>query len=128
MFKLRSRRFTKVTKNAERYIKNNLPTDTLKEFKKNTPKGGPPPAGYTGGNAKRNTIKKRTAGGFEIIGQYKYSGVLDEGKYPNPPKKGTGKTRNGYSTQAPKGMVKPTREWLIKTLKRKIKGFSRGKI
>jgi len=120
MFKLRSRRFTKVTKNAERYIKNNLPTDTLKEFKKNTPKDT--------GNAKRNTIKKRTFKGFEIIGQYKYSGVLDEGKYPNPPKKGTGKTRNGYSTQAPKGMVKPTREWLIKTLKRKIKGFSRGKI
>tara|TARA_R110002167_G_C12613714_1_gene646141 strand:+ start:619 stop:981 length:363 start_codon:yes stop_codon:yes gene_type:complete len=120
MFRVRTSKFKRVTRNTERYIKNNLPDDTLDEFKKNTPKDT--------GNAKRNTKKKKTAKGFEIIGNYDYSGVLDEGLFPKSPKAGTGKTRNGYSTQAPKGMVKPTREWLIKTLKRKIKGFNKGKI
>ena len=34
-----------------------------------------------------------------------YIKVLEYGLYPNPPKKGKGKTINGYSTQAPAGMV-----------------------
>lgn len=35
-----------------------------------------------------------------------YIGVLELGLYPNPPKSRTGKTINGYSTQAPVGMVR----------------------
>jgi len=34
-----------------------------------------------------------------------YIKVLEYGLYPNPPKKGKGKTVNGYSTQAVGGMV-----------------------
>lgn len=34
-----------------------------------------------------------------------YITTLEYGLYPNPPKKGTGKTENGYSKQAPQGMV-----------------------
>jgi hypothetical protein len=34
-----------------------------------------------------------------------YIKVLEYGLYPNPPKKGKGKTVYGYSTQAPAGMV-----------------------
>ena len=34
-----------------------------------------------------------------------YITKLEYGGYPNPPKKGSGKTRNGYSKQAPQGMV-----------------------
>jgi len=35
-----------------------------------------------------------------------YAAVVEYGWFPNPPKHGTGKTRNGYSTQAPGGMVR----------------------
>jgi len=35
-----------------------------------------------------------------------YIGTLEYGGFPNPPKVGTGKTINGYSTQAPSGMVR----------------------
>ena len=34
-----------------------------------------------------------------------YITKLEYGGYPNPPKKGSGKTINGYSKQAPQGMV-----------------------
>ena len=34
-----------------------------------------------------------------------YITKLEYGGYPNPPKKGNGKTVNGYSKQAPEGMV-----------------------
>ena len=34
-----------------------------------------------------------------------YITKLEYGGYPNPPKKGSGKTINGYSKQAPEGMV-----------------------
>lgn len=37
-----------------------------------------------------------------------YIGKLEDGGYPNPPKKGTGKTVGGFSTQAPEGMVRVT--------------------
>ncbi len=34
-----------------------------------------------------------------------YAPVIEYGLYPNPPKKPTGRTVNGFSTQAPQGMV-----------------------
>ncbi|QLB44475.1 HK97 gp10 family phage protein [Mannheimia pernigra] len=37
-----------------------------------------------------------------------YAPMLEYGLYPNPPKKPTGKTKNGYSIQAPNGMVRIT--------------------
>ena len=33
-----------------------------------------------------------------------YAGVIDDGLYPKPPKKRDGKTKNGYSKQAPRGI------------------------
>jgi hypothetical protein len=35
-----------------------------------------------------------------------YARTLEYGEYPNPPKKPTGKTVNGFSKQAPQGMVR----------------------
>jgi hypothetical protein len=35
-----------------------------------------------------------------------YIRILEYGGYPNPPKRPTGKTINGFSTQAPGGMVR----------------------
>jgi hypothetical protein len=37
-----------------------------------------------------------------------YARVLEYGEYPNPPKKGKGKTAGGFSRQAPQGMVRIT--------------------
>lgn len=101
---LNVRRFISANKKILRFAKNKLPKLMLEEFKKNTPRGQT-------GNAKRNTKLKKKRNGFEILGDYNYSGVIDRGEYPNPPKQGTGKTRGGYSTQAPKGMVDPTLDY-----------------
>lgn len=107
----------RVNKRILRYVKRQLPKETLAEFKQNTP--------VDQGNARRKTNMRKTFKGFKITANYKYAGVLDEGGFPNPPIAGTGKTRNGYSTQAPKGMIKPTVEWLEQTLRQKVKGFTR---
>ena len=37
-----------------------------------------------------------------------YARVLEYGEYPNPPKNPSGKTVNGFSKQAPAGMVRTT--------------------
>jgi hypothetical protein len=103
-------------KRLKRFVKNTLPKMALKEFKKQTPRDG--------GNARRNTTLSRVRNGFRIKGNYDYSGVIDRGEYPNPPIEGTGKTRGGYSTQAPKGMVQPT----IKFLDKAVKDFVKNKV
>lgn len=99
-FGLDDRKFRKRNKRIERYMDTVFPNKVLEDFKDNTPKAS--------GNARQKTRKRRVREGWQIIGDYPYSGVIDQGKYPNPPKKGTGKTRNGYSTQALDGIVKPT--------------------
>lgn len=45
-----------------------------------------------------------------------YIVVLEFGGYPNPPQGGEGKTTNGYSRQAPQGMVRVTFEDLKRIL------------
>jgi hypothetical protein len=47
-----------------------------------------------------------------------YAPVIEYGLYPNPPKKPTGKTINGFSTQAPKGMVRINVEKMALDMKR----------
>ena len=37
-----------------------------------------------------------------------YAPIIEYGLYPNPPKNPTGRTVNGYSSQAPAGMVRVT--------------------
>lgn len=44
-------------------------------------------------------------GSIFISNNVPYICKLEYGGYPNPPKKGNGKTTGGYSTQAPEGMV-----------------------
>jgi hypothetical protein len=98
---LNARAFKKDLKKLERYIYGRFAREVLDDFKKATP--------YDSGNARRKTAKKVKKGkSIEILTNYPYGEVLDEGLYPNPPKKGTGKTSGGYSTQAPKGMSEPT--------------------
>jgi hypothetical protein len=58
-----------------------------------------PIAAKNGGNARRNTTKTSTT----INANYPYAGRLDE----------------GYSKQAPKGMVEPTWEYLKDYIKKK---------
>lgn len=64
------------------------------------------PSGYNGDRTVINQIK---FGDVIVIATNKpYAPMLEYGLYPNPPKKPTGKTKNGYSVQAPKGMVRIT--------------------
>lgn len=64
------------------------------------------PSSYNGDQTIINQIK---FGDVIVIATNKpYAPMLEYGLYPNPPKKPTGKTKNGYSVQAPKGMVRIT--------------------
>jgi hypothetical protein len=99
-FTVSDKAFKKDLKKVRKYLDGRFPREVLGDFKDNTPKDR--------GNARRKTKLKNRFNGKEIIADYPYSEVIDKGKYPNPPKGGTGKTRSGYSTQAPKGIVEPT--------------------
>ena len=111
--KINDKIYKKRVRQLERYVKSRLPKQALNEFKDNTPRDK--------GNAKRNTKLSRTRNGFTITGNYDYSGVIDRGLYPDPPKEGTGKTRGGYSTQSPKGMTGPTSDFVDKEVRKFIK-------
>jgi hypothetical protein len=72
----------------------NLPNEAHKEFVKNTP--------IRTGNARRKTrLSKDT-----IEANYPYAQRLDE----------------GYSSQSPKGMTKPTEDFVNKRMKQILKG------
>lgn len=43
---------------------------------------------------------------FRFTNNAPYADVVEYGKYPNPPKNPTGKTINGFSKQAPRGMLR----------------------
>lgn len=43
---------------------------------------------------------------FYLGNNLPYAGVVEFGLYPNPPKNPTGKTVNGFSKQAPSGMLR----------------------
>lgn len=58
------------------------------------------------GNARRDWVIAPHDGGFMISNLEPYIHVLEYGLFPNPPFAGTGKTINGFSTQAPKGFVR----------------------
>ena len=111
--KLNSRKYRNVTKNLVDYVNRKLPRDALNEFKDNTPKQ----SGY----ARQNTKLSKNNRGFEITGDYDYAGVVDKGLFPKNPVSGTGKTSNGFSTQAPKGMIEPTIEYIEDQIKKRVK-------
>jgi hypothetical protein len=112
--RIKSKKFTKNIAKMERFVKKTLPNQSLKEMKENTPKGKT-------NNARNKTIMKKKRDEFVLEGNYPYSGVIDRGEYPNPPKNGTGKTRNGYSTQAMNGIIDPT----VKFIKKEVNKFIR---
>lgn len=105
--------FDKQMSDVQRYVDETLIKEMVKEYKSNTP--------VASGNARSKTKRK----GNSVIGDYGYAGVLDDGLFPNPPKAGTGKTRNGYSTQAPKGMAEPTLKFVEKQLETFIRRSNR---
>lgn len=115
-YKVNDKIFKKRIKKLERFATRELPRKTLNEFKANTP--------IDRGNARRKTILKRKNKGFNVVGDYDYSGVLDQGLYPRNPENGTGKTIQGYSTQATQGMVKPT----LKFVNQAVRDFVKRKI
>jgi len=87
-----------------------LPQEAYKEFVNLTPIGDPSrwktkykPKNYRPGNARRSTVLK----GNTIEANYPYAQRLNE----------------GYSTQAPRGMVEP----LIAYLRKRVRQIVRGK-
>ena len=118
-YRVNQGKFKRVNRRFLKYLKRELPGKTLNEFKENTP--------IDQSNARRKTKKRRMSKGFKIIADYPYSGVIEEGRYPNPPKNPTGKTIGGYSTQAPKGITEPTIEWLQNEIREKLRKLSRGR-
>jgi hypothetical protein len=52
-----------------------------------------------------------------------YAPVVEFGLYPNPPKNPTGKTINGFSTQAPKGMSRINVERMAISMRRDREGL-----
>jgi len=53
-----------------------------------------------------------------------YAPVVEFGLYPNPPKNPTGKTINGFSTQAPKGMSRISVERMAVAMRRDRETFA----
>ena len=101
-FKVDDKDFTDKINKLIKYTEDTLPKKLLKEFKRLTP--------IDSGNARRKTKLQKKKDKNIIDANYPYARVLDEGMFPNPPKKGTGKTHKGYSTQALDGMSSPTIE------------------
>lgn len=58
------------------------------------------------GELRRSWVLAKTQKGYAISTGVPYAPVVEFGLYPNPPKGGKGKTKGGYSTQAPQGMVR----------------------
>lgn len=112
-FRIDSSAFDRDLREISHYIRNDLATKSHREYVKNTP--------VDRGNARRKTRLFTSKYGFEIRADYDYARVLDEGLYPDPPKLGTGKTKRGYSTQAPKGMSRPTLEFIEKDISNYIR-------
>jgi len=65
-----------------------------------------------GANAARGQEQANKAGAMEPGGvvffanSLPYARVVEYGEYPNPPKKGKGKTVGGFSKRSPQGMVR----------------------
>jgi hypothetical protein len=78
---------------AVKKVADDLPMEAYKHFVEETPERS--------GNAKRKT----RLDGNRIVADYPYSRRLDE----------------GYSKQAPRGMVEPTEQWIQQEVDRRLK-------
>lgn len=102
--KLNTRDWDKKMQKLSKFVDSDLPRLSHDKFVKLTPRDT--------GHAQRKTRLRKSSQGFEIQANYDYAGVLDQGLFPNPPAQGTGRTRQGYSTQAPQGMSEPTLDYI----------------
>lgn len=64
------------------------------------------PTNFNGSN--EDIAKAKFGDVIYIATNLPYAPALEYGLYPNPPKNPSGKTKNGYSIQAPQGMVRIT--------------------
>jgi hypothetical protein len=65
------------------------------------------PSGKNSMNRVRAALKRLKRGqSFYFFNNLVYAPVVEFGRYPNPPKNPTGKTINGFSRQAPQGMLR----------------------
>ena len=75
-----------------------------------------------GANGAASDEAQKTIAQFELgdifffTNNLPYARVVEFGLYPNPPKKGTGKTVGGFSKLAPQGMVRPYFRALVRAL------------
>jgi hypothetical protein len=53
---------------------------------------------------------------FFFFNNLPYARVVEYGLYPNPPKKGTGKTSNGFSKKAPQGMLRKNMNGFVRAM------------
>ena len=123
---LNSRKLRRNLKKAERLFGNQqFAKKVYKEWLRVTPRGETKEASKQKNN--RLIWNKRQ---FKIIGDYDYSGVIDRGEYPNPPKTvkpGKRKTRGGYSkdnlrrAKPYKGLVQPSLQFAITEFKKFIR-------
>lgn len=72
--------------------------------------------------------KLRAGDRFFLINRMPYIFKLEFGQYPNPPKGGKGKTANGYSKQAPRGMVRIEARKFRRLVSRLAKRISNRKV
>lgn len=108
----------KVVMDVDRKVVERTPVDTGRAQGNWLPSIGPEPqwigdSGALGGSASMGAVAATLSGlrlgdTAWLANGLPYIRVLEYGLYPNPPKKGTGKTIGGYSTQAPAGMVRVT--------------------
>ena len=62
-------------------------------------------------------------GSIYLSNNLPYAYKIEYGLYPNPPKNPTGKTVNGFSTQAPKGMVRVSMKRVKSAMSRAIRNL-----
>ena len=70
------------------------------------PSIGAPATGTSGEKPLQFALTVKAGEVIYLTNNQPYAGVVEYGGYPNQPKGGAEKTINGYSTQAPAGMVR----------------------
>ena len=84
-------------------VKERTPVDTWALYNSWTMSVGALPSSFSGGS-----VSVKWGDTVYIATDKVYAPIIEYGLYPNPPKRPTGRTINGFSTQAPNGVVRIT--------------------
>ena len=84
-------------------VKDRTPVDTWALYNSWTMSVGALPSSFGGGR-----VSVKWGDTVYIATNKVYAPIIEYGLYPNPPKRPTGRTINGFSTQAPNGVVRIT--------------------